>query len=423
MLDEKELLVHIVRQQKNCEFSLRFALQREGKLWNNCFAMLKLVKKGTRDETERSYGEYSLGEKLLNIRDGLEIISSLYEKNINEGNLVIPNYGEFPITSKHILTFSAARLRYGIVKSEWGMRFCEFNMAQDRISRAPHKNLLIEGLPYYPDVGEAVIDFFNLSTEHFSSYGSVYVVIPDYRARIDSLKLIFSKVAVKLYPPEIKYKDLLLKVFAKSGVKIATLPDIHPESESVEFDIGFQPDTLSIVLFSRSDKMKIDEKRFTKWSAEEEGVTIERPEEEILSLTKAGESQNLEYKYDVLSDENKNDFIETVIAFLNTNRGIILVGVDNSGNVVGSQKSRDDLQKMIHDGCDPPSKDIKIEEREIESKKIIIVEVSEGDSKPYQSKRDKNFYIRHNGTDMKIERSELFHILEKEKESMRLAGY
>ena len=81
-------------------------------------------------------------------------------------------------------------------------------------------------------------------------------------------------------------------MFAKSGLEMVTLPDIYPDSESVKFDVGFQPDNLSVVLLSRQDNEKIDGKEFAKWREEGEGVIIERPEEEILSLTRAGESQN-----------------------------------------------------------------------------------------------------------------------------------
>jgi len=329
------------------------------------------------------------------------------------------------VRSRSQLQFVPSKARYGVLRGIWPLRFFEFSLEQNRVSQIWHRELLKEVFPYYPNLTEAVVDLFDLSVEHFSSHGEVYVVIPDYRARIESLKLSFSRVQLEVYAPEIKYKDLLLKVFAKSGVKRTTLPDIHPELEITEFELGFQPDTLTVVLLSPQENMKIDEKEFTKWSVEEEGVFIERPEEEILSLMKAGESQNLEYKHNVVDENKKRDFIETVVAFLNTNRGIILVGVDDFGNIVGSQASAESLQKMIHDSCDSPPKGVKIEKREIESKRVIIVEVPEGDSKPYQSKRDKNFYVRHNATDMKMERSELLHILEeiKQAESQGISTY
>jgi len=187
----------------------------------------------------------------------------------------------------------------------------------------------------------------------------------------------------------------------------------------VKYDVGFQPDNLSVALLFRQNNLKIDGKEFAKWREEGEGVFVERPQDEIISLAKAGESQNLEYKYDVIDEEQKNDFIETVIAFLNSNSGVILVGVHDDGKIVGSRKGVEDLQKLIHDSCDPPPKDIKIEEQEIAGSKVIVVEVPEGENKPYQSKRDKNFYVRHNASDMRMERSELFSILENYREDSR----
>jgi hypothetical protein len=227
------------------------------------------------------------------------------------------------------------------------------------------------------------------------------------------LRLRLSKVELKIISPEIEFKDLVIKVFAKFGARTTTLPDIYPKSDTVEFDVGFQPDSLYVALLDRSENMKVDGKIFTKWGIEEEGISIERPEEEIVLLTRAGESQNLEYKYQVDSEDKKNDFIESVIAFLNTNRGIIMIGVDDSGNIVGCKKDPEDIHNMIHDRCDPPPRNIKVERKSIAENDVLIVEVPEGDNKPYQSKRDKKWYIRHNANDMEMERSELFQLLEK----------
>ena len=413
MQNDKELLPNLIGKQKECEFSLRFLLQKEKGSWKNFLTMLKLVKKGTRKEINYDYGEYVLRERLLGIPDGLKEISSLYARNGEKGKLVLTDYDEFGISSGGISRFVPSTPRPSIVRNHWPMRFCEFGIEGGQIGQRWNRELLKEKFPYYPDLSEAVISFFDLASEHFSSFGNVYVVIPDYRARVESLKLIFSRAEVTLDSPEIKFEDLVVKVFAKSGARITTLPDIYPESEVVQFDIGFQPDTLSAVLLSRQDNMKIDSKEFNKWSVEEEGIYVERPEEEILSLTKAGESQNLEYKPDILDDIKRNDFIESVVAFLNTNRGIILVGVDDNGNILGTTKNKEDLQKAIHDCVEPPPKDVKVDETLFSNTKIITVEVPEGDDKPYQSKRDKNWYVRHNGSDMRMERSELFQMLEK----------
>ena len=410
---EKEFISDLITKQKDCEFSLRFILQKEDDTWKNVFTMLKLVKKGTRNEVNYDYGEYVVGEKLLNIQEGLDMISNLYPKKDEKGKFVISEYDEFEIVSRHQLQLVPSKQRSGIIKSIWPMRFCGFKVQNEKVSRRSNRELLKEGFPYYPDVSEVVIKFFDLAVEHFSSYGEIYVVVVDYRAKIESLKLLFSKAELKLCSPEIDHKELIVKVFAKSGLEITTLPDIYPKSESVRFELDFQPDNLSVALLSRKDNIKIDGKELAKWRREEEeGIFIERPEEAILSLARAGESQTLEYKYDITNDDkSKNDFIESVVAFLNRNRGTILIGVSDHGDIVGTQKNKEDIQKLIHDSCDPPPEDIKIEEKPIAEKKVIIVEVPEGQGKPYQSKRDKNFYVRHNGSDMRMERSEMLFIL------------
>jgi len=381
--------------------------------------MLKLVKKGTRKEVNYDYGDYTLGEKLLTIQEGLRITSNLFQEDDEKRKLAIPDYDEFAVRLSDQFRFVPSKQRYGLLKDEWPMRFCKFEVLQDKKGTSGESELLKEGFPYYPRVGDAVIDFFELAVEHFSSYGAVYVAAIDYRARIESMKLSFSKAELKLDSPEIQFENLVVKVFAKSGLKVVTLPDIYPKSDLVKINVGFQPDNLSVALLSRPDNVKIDKKEFATWREEGEGVFTERPEEEILSLTRGGESQYLEYKYDVIEEGGKNDLVESIIAFLNTNSGIILVGVKDNGDIVGSQKNAEDIQKLIHDSCDPPPKDIKIEEKEIAGNKVIVVEVPEGDDKPYQSKRDKNFYIRHNANDMRIERSELVDLLAEKFEKSR----
>lgn len=39
--NEKEIMFNFIRKQKNCEFSLRFFLQKENDLWKNVFAMFR----------------------------------------------------------------------------------------------------------------------------------------------------------------------------------------------------------------------------------------------------------------------------------------------------------------------------------------------------------------------------------------------
>jgi ATP-dependent DNA helicase RecG len=102
-----------------------------------------------------------------------------------------------------------------------------------------------------------------------------------------------------------------------------------------------------------------------------------------------------------------------VVAFSNTDGGLILVGIADDGSIMGCSQNQEDLLKMIHDSIDPPPQKINISGKSIGSSKIIVVEIPEGDNPPYQSKRDKNMYVRHNANDMRTERSELMELIEQ----------
>jgi hypothetical protein len=418
MRDEKQALFCVASKQKNCEFSLKFILQKQNGLWKNFSTMLTLVKGKAEEEAKYDYGEYILAKKLLSVEEGLSMISSLYPRTGEKGKLSIPGYGEFIIESIPPAYFVPSKRGHGVAKSPWPMRYFEGRVQQDQVCQDWSQELLNDGLPYYPDLNEAAISFFDLPVENFSSYGSVFVIVPDYRARVESLKLTLSKVELKLSAPEIRYEDLLVKVFAKSKERRVVFPDEHPKSDLLSFDVGFQPDHLQAILVAKQDNMKIDGKEFAAWRSQDEGIFLERPEEEIVSLLKAGESQGLEYKQDAVDEKGRNDLIETVIAFLNTNKGSILLGINDDGAIVGTHTHAEDLQKMIHDCCDPPPTNVRIEEKMIEGNKIVIIDVAEGSDKPYQSKRDKTWYVRHNATDMRMERSELMKFIEEKRKSV-----
>jgi hypothetical protein len=418
MRDEKQALFYVASKQKNCEFSLKFILQKQNGLWKNFSTMLTLVKEKTEDEAKYDYGEFTLAKKLLSVEEGLNIISSLCPKTGEKGKLSIPGYGEFILESLPFAYFVPSKQGQGFTKSLWPIRYFECRVQQNQVCQDWSRELLSEELPYYPSLSEAAISFLDLKIENFNSYGSIHVIVPDYRARIESLKLAFSKIDLKLHAPEIEFDDLLVKIFAKSKERRVVLPDEHPKSTLVSFDVGFQPDHLQAILVSKQDNMKIDGKEFATWRSQEEGIFLERPEEEIVSLLKTGESQGLEYKQDAVDEKGRNDLIETVIAFLNTNKGSILLGINDDGTIVGTRTNAEDLQKMIHDCCDPPPTSVRIEEKMIEGNKIAVIDVVEGNDKPYQSKRDKNWYVRHNATDMRMERSELMRFVEGRRASV-----
>ncbi len=94
------------------------------------------------------------------------------------------------------------------------------------------------------------------------------------------------------------------------------------------------------------------------------------------------EGLNLELKRQVVDDIRK-----TVIAFANTDGGIVYVGIEDSGEIVGIENTDNEILKlsnMIRDSVKP---DITLftsyETEELENKKIIKIIVQRGTESPY----------------------------------------
>ncbi|RLF30662.1 MAG: hypothetical protein DRM98_06480 [Thermoplasmata archaeon] len=104
-------------------------------------------------------------------------------------------------------------------------------------------------------------------------------------------------------------------------------------------------------------------------------------EQSILDLIKKGESETLEFKETLKLD---NEIGKTISAFSNTKGGIILIGVSDSGKIIGvtiGKNTIEELANYIKRNTDPkiyPS--IKV--KEVENKKIIFIEIQENKEKP-----------------------------------------
>lgn len=110
------------------------------------------------------------------------------------------------------------------------------------------------------------------------------------------------------------------------------------------------------------------------------------------------EDQKTELKVELTKDIKKE-----IVAFANTNDGIIYIGIDDSGNIIGLKNANKDLEAlsgMIREGI---KSDLtlytKIYIDRIENKDIIIVKVSEAPNKPYyladKGLKTSGVYLRH----------------------------
>lgn len=91
------------------------------------------------------------------------------------------------------------------------------------------------------------------------------------------------------------------------------------------------------------------------------------------------ESERIEYKSQMTDDVYKE-----VIAFANTDGGIIYIGIDDKGNLVGVNDVDDTYTRLTNGIRDAVQPDVTLFVRYVlQEKKVLQVEVGEGSCKPY----------------------------------------
>lgn len=161
-------------------------------------------------------------------------------------------------------------------------------------------------------------------------------------------------------------------------------------------------------------------------------VNPENIKEEILELIKKGESEKLEFKStfrtnlytDEIDRKVEYSALKTIAAFLNSKGGTLLIGVNDSKEIIGTHKDNfagtDKFSLHITNliksklGKNAVSL-IKIEFMEINKKIIIKIECKKG-NKPFflkSSDNEEEFYIRAGPSSVQIKGSELIEYIEK----------
>lgn len=152
---------------------------------------------------------------------------------------------------------------------------------------------------------------------------------------------------------------------------------------------------------------------------------------EITELIAEGESARVEFKSSLRWDMNKNCvnkelehvIVKEISGFLNTDGGIILIGVDDDGNIIGLEKDYNSLGKKNRDGFQLQLVQIvsnyignefgdywRIKFLNVEDKEICAVEVEKSPEPVYTKRMDKtdeDFFIRIESSTRSLSRSEM----------------
>lgn len=115
-----------------------------------------------------------------------------------------------------------------------------------------------------------------------------------------------------------------------------------------------------------------------------------------------GESLKVEFK------EKFSNLDREFVAFANTAGGVIYLGVDDSGKIVGidiDNACKSQISDIAHN-CDPS---IKITFQEYRQERVLAVLVPSGNDKPYRCKE--GFYVRNGPSTQKLKRDDIITLI------------
>lgn len=133
--------------------------------------------------------------------------------------------------------------------------------------------------------------------------------------------------------------------------------------------------------------------------------------EEIIRLIEAGENSAVEFK---TAEVKIDSLAREIVAFSNTNGGVIFLGVDDNGTITGldGKKNFEEWAANIARNNIIPAVHTQYYEVRVHDKKIGVLEVDKGKDKPYQT-INHQFLIRVGSTNRVATQAELMRLFQQ----------
>lgn len=386
-------------------------VKRDGQWHNVITKVVPLhLKESPSSLRKLDYGNFAIIESLISLEELTNLIGSLSE--VSNASFSLDKYQiENPrgsLQNGYEYDSGDEYLNVG-----WFFRQFYFSTGASYNRIGP---LISPKLPLFIDSNDAILQCLGVDLAKSRNYG-ILICLPSYYARIKEVKVGPTELLVSVETKEIAIDDLMAKCYCQSGNSIKQ-EDVDFSTSQGRVFVGFRPESLYIVLISKSNNEMLDRRQFhSSWRLPKD-VKIDIPEFEIKQLLEQGESGTLEFKRQIESKSRQNDvteFVESIVAFANTKGGIILLGVDDDTTVQGlSEKdSEERIRSIVRSHCIPEPK-YECTKRSLNDKEILFVKVEEGSDKPY-TVWQKGVFIRAGSSDRIAEKYELDEIYNRKR--------
>lgn len=383
-----------------------------------CFAMLVLLPRGdpVPDDLQYDYGDCAIVRKSVDRRSATDRINEV----VRGKETRMPDRDGVPIKAEGwVGKFVPSMTPWGYTRSTFPW-WCYNGKMNKGFSSAPAHGMLAGGKdnPPYPSLQEALKHVFNLETG-INDLGepSFTMVVPDARARISRVGVSGRRVEVEVEDRRSASDGLVVQAFASNPNFTTSLPKLEADGQRFKLDLDGKPALLMITLCSPAGDVLDMKKIFPDYRSRNRDptVTIEDSKGDLQTIIRSGEGIGVEFKSQL---NGPHKFIDSVVSFSNGNGGKILVGVDDNGKIVKVGDPRSAIA-TIHTWasqyCDPKPLLHAYYSQEL---KIVVVDVVQGDNKPYFVK-DNGCFVRQGDMDVPASRSEVQDMVDKRSKQSR----
>jgi hypothetical protein len=405
----KDEIVSILSKNRETYRYIRVqsAILKENDVWKNIVTkIVPLYKNEKCTPAEKlDYGNFVLVEDVIGVND----LTKELEQLITEEKFTIKGH---TLKKDESIYFEEGRpVESGneLFNVEWSSNVYMVRINERSRTHIPSEPLLTLRNPLFPDAYHAIKNRigFDLS-KHDGLIGKIIILLPNYRAKIKTVKIKSKQLDIEIETKEIDLKDLLGKVWCEGGEGEETQKDISFDQPQKTISLGYTPKDVCVYLLSKSKGEVIDywqrlSRRFPK------EMRIDMTTDEMLELIKEGENQTVEFKEKV----EANKLAKELVAFANTNDGIILIGVDDEGSIKGVKDkiSEEKIRNIAQENCNP-STQLETMEYTIYNQKILAIFVAQGRHKPYL-RNDGKLFVRRGSTSRPADSTEITELSEK----------
>lgn len=340
---------------------------------------------------EYDYGDYCILQKSISMDEFKEILSKIEQDipvNVAGDDLrIVIDQWDFRIVPSN--------KEWGFMKTEYPTHYFEGRLNDAKSGKIIQDYLGGKNNPPYPTADKAIAHLLNLRVNWQFTQTSFLIVMPDIRARIQSVKISGNNISAKIESTRFNEDELEVQYYVSTDKETKSESSITVKNGIATISYDGNVEEILVVLSTKSGEILDHRDINLKYQRTEDNVEIETTESTIEELLSFGEGRHIEFKSDLKSPE---PFISSVISFANTDGGRIFIGVNDNGEIIGVKNSNLIKEKVIEwigQYCDPRI-DVKI--THYEKLNIVVVEVPLGDNRPYYSKSG-GCFIRHGSTD------------------------